>query len=269
MSRLLDKPLAIVVQSSSAAGKSSLMEAVLDFMPEEQREKYSAMTGQSLFYMGEKNLKHKILAIAEEQGAERASYALKLLQSEGVLKIASTGKDPVSGKLVTHDYTVEGPVMIFLTTTAQDVDEELLNRCIVLTVNEEREQTRAIHRMQREARTVEGIGRGTNGRIIKLHRNAQRLLRPIARGQQAVKHRPFPIHDPHAARSHEVADADRGHCSAAPAPAANQDQHAQRRDAGVHRGHGGRREAGAGSWSTKCWRHRSMSCQRRRGACCC
>ena len=34
--------------------------------------------------------------------------------------------------------------MIFLTTTAQDVDEELLNCCLVLTVNEE--QTRAIHR---------------------------------------------------------------------------------------------------------------------------
>ncbi len=181
VSRLLDKPLAIVVQSSSAAGKSSLMEAVLDFMPEEQREEYSAMTGQALFYMGQKNLKHKILAVSEEEGASRASYALKLLQSEGVLKIASTGKDPVSGKLVTHEYTVEGPVMIFLTTTAQDVDEELLNRCIVLSVNEEREQTRAIHRIQRESRTLDGHwARRERSRIIRLHRNAQRLLRPVA-----------------------------------------------------------------------------------------
>jgi DNA primase len=181
VSRLLDKPLAIVVQSSSAAGKSSLMEAVLDFMPEEQREEYSAMTGQALFYMGQKNLKHKILAVSEEAGASRASYALKLLQSEGVLKIASTGKDPVSGKLVTHEYMVEGPVMIFLTTTAQDVDEELLNRCVVLTVNEEREQTRAIHRIQRESRTLDGHwARREQARIVKLHRNAQRLLRPVA-----------------------------------------------------------------------------------------
>ena len=181
VSRLLDKPLAIVVQSSSAAGKSSLMEAVLDFMPEEQREEYSAMTGQALFYMGQKNLKHKILAVSEEEGASRASYALKLLQSEGVLKIASTGKDPVSGKLVTHEYMVEGPVMIFLTTTAQDVDEELLNRCVVLSVNEEREQTRAIHRIQRESRTLDGHwARRERSRIIQLHRNAQRLLRPVA-----------------------------------------------------------------------------------------
>ena len=35
----------------------------------------------------------------------------------------------MSGKLVTHEYCVEGPVMIFLTTTAQEVDEELVNRC--------------------------------------------------------------------------------------------------------------------------------------------
>jgi DNA primase len=181
VSRLLDKPLAVVVQSSSAAGKSSLMEAVLDFMPEEQREEYSAMTGQALYYMGQKNLKHKILAVAEEEGASRAAYALKLLQSEGKLKIASTGKDPVNGKMVTHEYTVEGPVMIFLTTTAQDVDEELLNRCLVLTVNEEQEQTRAIHRKQREAQTIEGLwARRKRSSIVRLHRNAQRLLKPIA-----------------------------------------------------------------------------------------
>jgi DNA primase catalytic core len=181
VSRLLDKPLAVVLQSSSAAGKSSLMEAVLDFMPEEQREEYSAMTGQALFYMGQKNLKHKILAVAEEEGASRASYALKLLQSEGRLKIASTGKDPVSGKLITHEYVVEGPVMIFLTTTAQDVDEELLNRCLVLTVNEEQAQTQAIHRKQREAQTIEGLwARRERARIVRLHRNAQRLLKPIA-----------------------------------------------------------------------------------------
>ena len=84
------------------------MDAVLALMPEEERVQYSAMTGQSLFYMGETNLKHKILAIVEEEGAERASYALKLLQSEGELTIASTGKDPATGQLVTQEYRVEG-----------------------------------------------------------------------------------------------------------------------------------------------------------------
>jgi DNA primase catalytic core len=193
VSRLLAKPLAVVVQSSSSAGKSSLMEAVLDFMPEEHRESYTAMTGQALFYMGQKNLKHKILAIAEQQGAEAASYPLKLLQSEGKLNIASTGKDPMSGKHVTHEYVVEGPVMIFLTTTAHDVDEELMNRCLVLTVNEDREQTRAIHRKQRESQTLEGLrSRMRQNKIIGLHRNAQRLLRPVQIVIEHLKDQGFP-----------------------------------------------------------------------------
>ena len=36
-SRKLEQPLAVVIQSSSAAGKSSLMDAVLSLMPEEER----------------------------------------------------------------------------------------------------------------------------------------------------------------------------------------------------------------------------------------
>ena len=181
ISRKLNAPLAVIVQSSSAAGKSSLMDAVLAFVPEEERIKYSAMTGQSLFYMGETNLKHKILAIVEEEGVSRASYALKLLQSEGDLTIASTGKDPNTGNLITQQYRVEGPVMIFLTTTAIEIDDELLNRCIVLSVDEGREQTEAIHRLQRSKRTLDGLrAKQEKARLIALHQNAQRLLRPLA-----------------------------------------------------------------------------------------
>jgi hypothetical protein len=180
VSRKLEEPLAVIIQSSSAAGKSSLMDAILAFVPEEERVQYSAMTGQSLFYMGETDLMHKVLAIVEEEGAERASYALKLLQSEGELTIASTGKDPDTGKLVTQEYRVEGPVMIFLTTTAIEIDEELLNRCLVLTVDEDRAQTRAIHQKQRQAQTLAGLlAKKERDGILKVHRDAQRLLRPL------------------------------------------------------------------------------------------
>jgi DNA primase len=180
VTRKLDKPLGVIIQSSSSAGKTSLMDAILAFMPLEDRIKYSAMTGQSLFYMGEADLKHKILAIVEEEGAERASYALKMLQSEGELMIASTGKDPATGKLITHEYRVEGPVMIFLTTTAVDIDEELQNRCVVLTIDEGREQTQAIHKLQRELMTLEGLRTQERRKeLLNLHRNAQRLLKPV------------------------------------------------------------------------------------------
>lgn len=180
-SRLLGKPLAVLIQSTSAAGKSTLMDALLSLMPESQRVHYSAMTGQSLFYIGEGNLRHKILAIAEEEGVRQAAYALKLLQSQGELTIASTGKDPASGKLVTEEYHVEGPVMLCLTTTAIDIDEELLNRCLVLTINESVEQTAAIQQRQRLARTLSGLQtKVKSDQVLAAHRAAQTLLRPLA-----------------------------------------------------------------------------------------
>jgi DNA primase len=203
VSRLMDAPLAIIVQSGSAAGKTSLMDAVLAFLPEEQRVQYSAMTGQALFYLGETELKHKVLAVVEEEGAQRAAYALKLLQSEGELTIASTGKESNTGRLITHHYRVEGPVMIFLTTTAVEMDEELLNRCIVLTVNEDPEQTRAIHRKQREAQTLEGLwAREERMDILKLHRNAQRLLRPLRVANELAPSLSFPYNRTRTRRDH-------------------------------------------------------------------
>jgi hypothetical protein len=179
-SRHLANPLGVLIQSSSAAGKSSLLDGVLKTMPEEEVVRYSAMSGQALFYMGGVSLKHKILCVAEEEGARRASYSLKLLQSDGELSMASTGKDPESGQLVTKEYRTEGPVALAMTTTSIDVDPELQNRCLVLAVDESREQTSAIHRIQRHGQTREGLihRRGVSERLL-VWRNVQRLLQPV------------------------------------------------------------------------------------------
>jgi len=186
-SRKFERPLGVIIQSTSAAGKTTLMEAVLAFMPEEERVKYSALTGQALFYLGEQDIRHKILAIAEEEGAERATYALKLLQSEGELTIASTGKDAATGRMETQEYHVQGPAMIFFTTTSIEVDEELANRCLVLTVDESREQTRRIHQLQREEETLEGHLRRERAAVLRrTHQNAQRLIAAL------------PVHNPFA-----------------------------------------------------------------------
>ena len=204
ISRKLDQPLAIVVQSLSGAGKTSLMEGVLALMPPEEQVKYSAISKQSLFYLGaDTDLRHKVLALVEEEGAQSASYALKLLQSEGELTIASTGKDPQSGRMVTHEYRVQGPVMLFLTTTAVDLDEELQNRCIVLTVDEDRAQTKAVHQVQRQRRTLEGrLAGASRTRLLRLHQNAQRLIRSIAVVNPWAPHLRFPDHRTRMRRDH-------------------------------------------------------------------
>ena len=70
----------------------------------------------------------------------------------------------MTGNLITQDYRVEGPVALLLTTTARELDEELMNRCLVLSVDEGREQTRAIHRLQRDKRTWKASSPNTTKR---------------------------------------------------------------------------------------------------------
>ncbi len=180
-SRLSDRPLGAVLQSSSSAGKSTLADAALALVPEEATVSYSAMTGQALYYLGETDLAHKVLAIAEEEGASRATYALKLLVSEGRLAIAAAGKDPVSGRLMTHTYEVTGPVALLMTTTAAELDDELANRLLVLAVDEGRAQTRAVQAAQRDAETLQGlVVRTQRKEVTATHTAAQRLLAPVA-----------------------------------------------------------------------------------------
>jgi hypothetical protein len=180
ISRKAERPFGVVVQSSSAAGKSTLADAICALVPEEDLASYSAVTGQALYYVGAADLAHKVLAVAEEQGASRASYALKLLVTEGRLSIASTGKDTTTGKLRTRSYEVAGPVALVLTTTATDIDPELQNRLVVLGVDEDQTQTRAIQAAQRQAATLDGlVARLQRERIVARHRNAQRLIEAL------------------------------------------------------------------------------------------
>ena len=63
VSRKLDEPLSVLIQSRSAAGKSTLQDAVLSLVPDEDYVKYTRITDQALFYKDEDSLVHKILAI--------------------------------------------------------------------------------------------------------------------------------------------------------------------------------------------------------------
>ena len=154
------------------------MDGVLAFLPGEDVVRCSALTGQALFYMGRDHLKHKVLAVAEEAGAQDAAYALKLLQSDGRLSLVTTERDGHTQRSCARHYQVEGPTAILLTTTAIDVDEELLNRSLVLGVDEDREQTQAIHRQQRLARMADG--KQDQKQRCQLQQNAQRLLEPLS-----------------------------------------------------------------------------------------
>ena len=149
-------------------------------MPEDL-QRYTRITGQSLFYKEKDALKNKVLAIAEEKGAEDAIYSIRTLQSDQYLTVAVTITDPNSGQKRTEEYQVEGPVVIIITTTNPEaLDFETRNRFVILTIDESREQTRKILQRQREADSLEGlVQQKEEDHIYRKHHNAQRLLRPV------------------------------------------------------------------------------------------
>jgi hypothetical protein len=180
ISRKCERPLGVLVQSSSAGGKSTLVDAVCSLLPSEDLVALSAITSQALYYLGGNGLAYKVLCVAEEHGSQRASYALKLLLSEGRLAIATTGKDQSSGRLQTTNYETTGPVALLMTTTATTIDTEMENRLVVLGVNEDPRQTKAIIAAQRHDATRDGFVRRQRREDLRgVHANIQRLLRPM------------------------------------------------------------------------------------------
>jgi DNA primase len=203
-SRKLDEPLSVLIQSRSAAGKSTLQDAIVMLIPIEDYIKYTRLTGQALFYKEEDSLVHKLLAIEEEHGARDASYSIRNIQSSKYLSIAATGKDPMTGKLKTEEYRVKGPVALMITTTEVELDYETSNRFITLTIDESKEMTERILQKQREQETLEGlIRKAETDRIVKRHHNAQRLLRPLHVVNPYAQHLTFPSESLRARRDHK------------------------------------------------------------------
>jgi len=204
VSRKLEKPLSVLIQSRSSAGKSTLQNAVLSLVPDEDYEKYTRVTDQALFYKEEEALVHKIVAIEEEAGMGGAAYSIRNIQSSNKISVAATGKDPGTGRMKTETYTVKGPVAVMITTTSPELDQETASRFIFLTIDESPEMTQAIHQKQREAETIEGLMKKTKSEdIIKKHHIAQRLLKPIVVVNNFSKYLTYPSRSILTRRDHE------------------------------------------------------------------
>jgi len=180
ISRKMESPLSVMIQSRSAAGKSFLQDTVLSLIPEDDFVKYTRLTDQALFYKDKDSLKHKILAIEELDGTSGAVYSIRSIQSSKKITIAYTGKDPATGELKTQDNTVEGPLMVFITTTQVDIDGETQSRFVFISIDESEQMTKKILAKQRQSQTMEGmISRLKSFAIIKKHQDANKLLKPL------------------------------------------------------------------------------------------
>ena len=179
-SRCMDDPLALLIISGSGAGKSHLQDTILSLCPDEDLIKLTSLSGQALFYKGEDSLRHKVLALEEEAGANNASYAIRNLISAKKLTIESTIKNALTGKLETQVNVVHGPTAVFVTTTNPQTDAETRSRFIVTSVDESSEQTRVILEAQRHSHTLEGMLKKHRGSdVLTRHHALQRSLRRV------------------------------------------------------------------------------------------
>ena len=175
-SRKLKKPLSLLIEARSSAGKSALQDAILGFVPQEHFRKYSRLTDQSLFYMDPDALQGMVLVIEEAAGMGGAVFAVRAL-SNGELRVATATRDPVTGRMRTDEYTVKTHTSVMMTNTDPNFNEETKSRFILTTIDESLEATRRILEVQRWAHTPEGMALAQRAeRVRGKHQNAQRLL---------------------------------------------------------------------------------------------
>lgn len=109
-----------------------------------------------------------------------AIYSIRSIQSSKSITIAYTGKDPVTGELKTQTNTVNGPLVVFITTTQVDIDGETASRFVFISIDESEAMTKKILAKQRESRTMDGmLNKLKTEAIIKKHKNAGRLLKCV------------------------------------------------------------------------------------------
>jgi hypothetical protein len=197
-SRLLDRPLTVVAPNTAAVGNSALLEAVLAFVPEEARVKYSSATTPAFHWAGERGLAHKVLAVAEENTRGPAASSFKLIQAQGGLAIASTGLDERTGQVVTDEYRLAGPIAVLWTTSEVSVGEELLEHCLLLSASDTLAPTYQRQNRERGDETPSAsVAAQGHPEVIEMHRAAQRLLSPLMVVNPFADQLPGPSRDNH------------------------------------------------------------------------
>ncbi len=198
VSRLLDKPLAAIVQGLSSSGKSYVPERVASLFPPEAILLATQQTPQALFYMPAGSLSHRFVVAGErsrmeQDDAAEATRALREMLSSG--KLSKLIPMKIDGRMETKLIEQDGPIAFIETTTLTNIFDEDANRCILVNTDERREQTRRI--VTKLAKRYAGDVSGDAKRIAERHHAAQRMLQP------------WPVVIPFANRVGDLFDSDR------------------------------------------------------------
>jgi hypothetical protein len=146
ISAKLKRPLNLSVGGSSSAGKNHLTGTVARFIPDEDKTLLTGMSPKALMHAGEDEFQHKVVFIAEYEGASGADYAIRTMQSEQVIEwqFAESSNQGIQAK----KKRVKGPASFIQATTRTTLHPENETRLLFLQVDESESQTRAINERQ-------------------------------------------------------------------------------------------------------------------------
>lgn len=165
-----------LVQGSSGEGKSHLINAIADCMPQEDVMNLTRVTSKSLYHYQGKELMSKLILIQDFDGLdEDAQFAFREMQSAKFLTSSTVVKD-MFGNTRGKMKKVEAHFASLTATTKAAVYYDNMSRSVVLGVDESQAQTLRIIKAQNLK--IAGISNAESEQQAKqLLRNCMRVLK--------------------------------------------------------------------------------------------
>jgi hypothetical protein len=142
-SRLLERPISVVVKGPSSGGKSYTVESVLKSFPPSAYHALSALSAHALAY-SEEPLAHRMLVLFEAAGmtSDISTYFIRSLLSEGCIRYETV--EPTTEGLKPRLIERAGPTGLIVTTTQASLHPENETRMFSVTVRDDPEQTAGV-----------------------------------------------------------------------------------------------------------------------------
>jgi predicted nuclease with TOPRIM domain len=167
----------IIIQSESSSGKSTLLNLLADFVPDEDKLYFTQITPKSFYHAEEGSMKNKSIFVVEMQGLAEAQYPIQQMMSEKKLVNIYTMTDPKTGKFMNETRLVEGPDQFTITCPTENISDDINNRSAILSMSQSKEQLEKVMQFQRRLLSGEGIKlRRRRSDLAELAQHIQRAL---------------------------------------------------------------------------------------------
>jgi len=173
-----EEPLHALVQGSSGSGKTHLVLKTAALMPPEDVITLTRVTESSFYNYGEDELVGKLICLEDIDGLkEEALLAFRELISRRELNSSTTVKDE-SGHIRAVIKRVRGEFASMSATTHGEIYEDNMGRCLVVAVDESREQTLRVIEAQNK-RAAGQSNTAEESRAATFLQHCMRMLKPV------------------------------------------------------------------------------------------